>query len=148
MTIKDRMPMLVIPSKCVLQKRRIVLGFALAPLLPGFYAALLFGQPWAFPIGLALSYPTALLFGMPLLIILRRRNWLAWWQFGLCGAVCVLPLELFYWSVGVPPHLEAFGFFNAVLLEGWGILTGLIFWLLVIFGTSPVRWRELFGLGL
>ena len=85
-----------IAARHVLQKRRVILGFILVPLLPGFYAALLFGQPWTFPIGLGLSYPTALLFGMPLFLVLRRQGWLAWWQFGLCGAVCVLPLEILY----------------------------------------------------
>lgn len=125
----------------------MILGFALAPMLPGFYSTLLFGQPWAFPMGLILSYPTVLLLGFPLLIFLQRRNWLAWWQLGLCGAVCVLPLQFLYWYFKTPPHLEAFNLPNALLLEGWGLFTGLVFWLLAISGTTAIGWRELFGLG-
>ena len=44
-----------LPSKVVPQTSRIVLGFVLAPLLPAFYATMFFAQPWAFPIGVALS---------------------------------------------------------------------------------------------
>lgn len=130
-----------------LQKRRMTLGLVIAPMLPGFYSTLLFGQPWAFPIGLLLSYPTALLFGMPLLLVFSRRNWLAWWQLGLCGAICVLPLQFLYWRVQVPPHLEAFTLLNALLLEGWGVFAGFVFWLLAIAGTTAIGWRELLGLG-
>lgn len=128
-----------------LQMRRVVLGLLLVPMLPGFYSTLLFGQPWAFPIGLLLAYPTALLIGVPLLFLFNRRGWLAWWQLGLCGAICVLPLQLLYWHFRTPPHLEAFSLVNVLLLQVWGLFAGLTFWLLAIFGDTPVGWRELLG---
>jgi len=123
----------------------MILGLVIVPLLPGFYSTLLFGQPWAFPMGLLLAYPTALLIGTPLILAFSHRNWLAWWQLCIAGALCALPLELLYWHVQTPPHLEAFTLGNALLLEGWGIFAGLGFWLLAISGTSPVSWRELLG---
>lgn len=127
--------------------RRIVLGLVITPILPGFYSTLLFGSPWAFPIGLALAYPTILLLGLPLLFAFSRRNWVSWWQLSLVGAICALPLVLLYWHVGQPPHLEAFSLYNAFLLEAWGLFSGLAFWLLAISGETPVSWRELLGLG-
>ena len=129
------------------QSARVVLGFILAPLLPAFYAAMFFAQPWAFPIGLALSYPAALLFGVPLFLLCRHKGWMGWWQMSLCGLLCALPLLLLYRHVGTPPHLEAFDLFNALVLEAWGAFTGLCFWLLAIAGASPVNLRVLFGLG-
>lgn len=134
-------------AKYKLQKRRMILGLVMAPMLPGFYSTLLFGQPWAFPLGILLSYPTAILMGMPLLLFFSRRNWLTWWQLGLCGAICVLPLELLYWVVQQPPHLEAFSLFNALLLVAWGVFAGFVFWLLAVAGTTSIGWRELLGLG-
>jgi hypothetical protein len=126
---------------------RVLLGFVLAPLLPAFYAALFFAQPWAFPIGLCLSYPAALVFGVPLFFGFRRMAWLAWWQMSLCGMISAVPLVLLYWQLGAPPHLGAFDPLNAVVLEGWGGFTGLSFWLLAIAGTTPVNFRVLLGLG-
>lgn len=139
------MPDNFLPNR--LQMRRIILGFILVPILPGFYATLLFGQPWAFPIGVLLSYPTALLIGLPLIIAFGHRNWLAWWQVCIAGALCVLPLQILYWYFQQPPHLEAFTLNNALLLEVWGIFAGLAFWLLAIAGNTPVGWRELLGSG-
>jgi hypothetical protein len=127
---------------------RVLLGFALAPLLPGFYATLFFAQPWAFPIGLGLSYPTALLVGLPLFLGFRRQGWLAWWQMMLCGLLASLPLLLLYRLHGAPPHLQDFDWFNALVLEGWGAFTGLVFWLLAIAGAAPPSLRILFGFGL
>lgn len=137
-----------LPTKAVPQTSRIVLGFLLAPLLPAFYATMFFAQPWAFPIGLALSYPAALLFGLPLFLAFRSQGWLKWWHMTLCGLLCAVPLLLLYWQVGQPPHLEAFGLLNALVLEAWGGFAGLSFWLLAIAGTSPVRLHVLFGFGL
>ena len=136
-----------LPLKAVPQTSRIVLGFVLAPLLPAFYATMFFAQPWAFPIGVALSYPAALLFGLPLFFAFRRKGWLTWWHMSLCGLLCTLPLVILYWQIGTPPHLEAFGLVNALILAAWGAFAGLAFWLLSIAGTTPVRLHVLLGLG-
>jgi hypothetical protein len=130
-----------------LQMRRVILGLALTPLLPGFYSTLLFGSPWAFPISLLLAYPTALLLGLPLLYLFGRRNWLSWWQITLCGGICVLPLQLLYWQCQTPPHLESFSLENALLLQVWGLFAGLAFWLLAVAGKELSNWRDLLGFG-
>jgi hypothetical protein len=130
------------------QFSRIVLGFVLAPMLPAFYAALFFAQPWAFPIGVCLSYPAALLVGLPLFLGCRRLGWLAWWQMSLCGLLTAVPLELLYWQLGAPPHLGAFDPLNALALAGWGAFAGLSFWLLAIAGKTPITLQVFFGLGI
>ena len=135
------------PKPPALQTSRILLGFILAPFLPTFYAALFFAQPWAFPIGLCLSYPAALLFGVPLFLGFRRMGWLAWWQMSLGGLLCTVPLLLLYWQMGAPPHLGGFDLFNALVLEGWGAFAGFSFWLMAIAGTTPISLQVLFGIG-
>lgn len=134
-------------ARPALQASRLMLGFALAPMLPAFYSALFFAQPWAFPIGVALAYPTALLLGLPLFLGLRRQGWLSWWQLSMGGTLCALPLVLLYWQVGTPPHLEAFDWLNGLSLAAWGGFSGLSFWLLAISGKTPVRLHMLFGVG-
>ena len=136
------------PSAPQLQQSRVLLGFALTPMLPAFYAALFFAQPWAFAIGVSLSYPVALLLGLPLYVVLRRRKQLGWQPLTLVGMVCALPVVVLYWIVGTPPHLEPFGLVNALCLEAWGAFSGLCFWLLAVAGSSPLTVRVLFGLGI
>lgn len=140
----DPLPDIPVPQR--LQMRRVIVGLVLAPLLPGFYSTLLFGSPWAFPISLLLSYPTALALGLPMLLFCSRHDWMSGWHLMLIGGVSVLPLQILYWYVETPPHLEAFSFSNALLLEGWGLFAGLAFWLVAISGNEPVGWRELLGL--
>lgn len=135
-------------AKPGLQTSRVLLAFALAPMLPAFYSAMFFAQPWAFPIGMALSYPAALLLGAPLLMILRRREWLGWWQLSLCGLVCALPVIWLYWYVGTPPHLEPFSWPGALTVFAWGGFSGFSFWLLAISGTTPISLPMLFGAGI
>jgi hypothetical protein len=130
------------------QTSRLWTGFLLTPLLPAFYATLFFAQPWAFPIGVCLSYPVAVLVGAPLFFGCRRLGWLAWWQMVLCGLICALPLVLMYWLLGAPPHLGAFDPLNALVLEGWGAFAGFSFWLLAVSGTTPVSLHVLLGLGI
>ncbi len=127
------------------QLRRVVLGFALSPMLPAFYATLFFAQPWCFPYGIALAYPAALLIGLPLYLGLRRRQRLGWWQLSLAGMICAVPAVVAYRVVGTPPHLQPFDWLGAAYLEAWGAFAGLSFWLLAVAGTAPVTVRVLLG---
>lgn len=135
-----------VPASTTQPLRRVVLGFALSPMLPAFYATLFFAQPWAFPYGIALAYPSALLIGLPMYLVLRQRQRLGWWQLSLVGMLCAVPTVLAYRYVGTPPHLEPFEWLSALYLEAWGGFTGLSFWLLSVAGASPVSVRVLFGI--
>jgi hypothetical protein len=135
-------------AKPGLQTSRLLLGFALAPMLPAFYSAMFFAQPWAFPIGMLMSYPAALLLGLPLFLILRRRGWIGWWQTSLCGLICALPVVWLYRHVGTPPHLEPFHWLGALTVMAWGAFSGFSFWLLAVSGTTPISLPMLFGAGI
>ncbi len=138
-------PVSAVPGPQAQPLRRVVLGFALTPMLPAFYATLFFAQPWAFPYGIALAYPSALLLGLPLYLGLRRRQRLGWWQLSLVGMVCAIPAVLAYRCAGTPPHLQPFDWLGAFYLEAWGAFAGLSFWLLAVAGTAPVTVRVLLG---
>lgn len=139
--------MTALPAKSAPATSRIVLGFGLAPMLPAFYATMFFAQPWAFPIGIGLAYPAALLFGLPQFLLLLRRGWLGWWQLAIVGGVSALPVVALYWHVGTPPHVEPFDLPNALIVVAWGIFTGIAFWLLAVAGKTPVTARTLLGIG-
>ena len=130
-----------------LQRGRILLAFAVTPFLPGFYGALLFGQPWAFPVGLAVAYPIVLLIGAPLLWLMRRANRLQWWAFVTAGIACTLPVVVGYAWMDDVPHLESFSALNALIVLAWGAFSGACFWLIGVAGDSPLRIRDIFDAG-
>ena len=130
-----------------LRRGRILLAFAVTPFLPGFYGALLFGQPWAFPVGLAVAYPVALLLGAPLLFLMHRAQRLEWWSFVVTGIACTLPVLIGYAWMGEVPHLESFGALNALIVLAWGAFSGACFWLIGVAGQTPLRIRDIFDAG-
>ena len=126
---------------------RIFLAFSLSPLLPPFYGALFFAQPWAMPIGLMISYPSAILFGVPSFLWLRRYLNRRWWAFAMWGALCSTPALVVYSILKDVPHLESFTLLNGLALLSWGAFSGICFWLLGIAGDSPLRWRDILDMG-
>ena len=126
--------------------RRAAIGFLIAPMLPGFYSTVFFAQPWAFPAGLVLAYPSTLFAGLPLFLWLRHRSWLRWWHLTLAGTFCALPSEYVYWRSGQPEHFEPFGLSSAAMLLFWGAFSGASFWLLAVSGDSPLSIRSIVGL--
>jgi hypothetical protein len=134
------------PAYAASPLQRVILGFVVAPVLPAFYATLFFAQPWAFPYGIALAYPCALLLGLPIYLVLRRKQRLGWWQLGLTGMVCAAPTVIAYRTIGTPPHLEPFEWLSAFYLLAWGGFAGISFWLLAVAGKTPVTARMLFGI--
>jgi hypothetical protein len=127
---------------------RIVLAFFLSPLLAPFYGALFFAQPWALPIGLAITYPSAVLFGIPSFLALRRSSaGRQWWAFAAWGALCSTPALMAYAVCEDVPHLESFTLLNGAAVVGWGAFSGLCFWLLGVAGDSPLRWRDILDMG-
>ena len=127
-------------------RNRIIIAFLLSPLLPPFYGALFFAQPWALPIGLMVTYPSALIFGLPSFLLMVRR-FRQWWVFGAWGALCSLPALIIYAVCNHVPHLESFDLLNGAILLSWGTFAGLCFWLLGVAGDSPLRWRDVLDMG-
>ncbi len=130
-----------------LQRGRILLAFAVTPFLPGFYGALLFGQPWAFPIGLAVAYTVTLLIGVPILLLMLRARHLQWWAFVAAGTACAIPVVIGYAWMQDVPHLESFSALNALIVLAWGAFSGACFWLVGVAGDSPLRIRDIFDAG-
>ena len=127
--------------------RRLAAAFALTPFLPCFYCAIFFAQPWALPVGLAVSYPAELVVGVPTILFMRTRGWMQWWQLAIAGTLCALPVIAAYAWMQDVPHIEPFSVMNAVFVALWGAFSGLCFWLLGVCGETPFRFRNLFDVG-
>jgi len=130
-----------------LSVRRLLPAVCLTTLLIGFYPAILFEQPWAIPVGLALAFASALLLGWPVAVQLHRRRWNHCWQFALAGGLCALPGIALYAAIGAPRYFEPFSAANAAIMLGCGAAGGIVFWLLAVAGETVPDVRALFGLG-
>ncbi|MEM7099016.1 MAG: hypothetical protein AAF541_12215 [Pseudomonadota bacterium] len=87
---------------------------------------------FAFPIVLV----GGLLFGLPIILLCKKLNWLNWWQALLGGILAPVPYILFYLSAN-PGHTEHVGLYNSVFALGMGMLGALVVWVVGIF-RNPV----------
>jgi hypothetical protein len=150
--MSDDRPAQIVPSSQGVQTtlcwRRVAFAALFTPLLAPFYAAVLFGHPWALPIGLMLSYPAASLIGLPTLALLaRNKRRIGYWQCVAIGMLCSLPAIIAYDCFDLPTDLQIFDFAGALSLIAWGAFSGFCFWLLGIAGDSPVTLRTIMTAG-
>jgi hypothetical protein len=122
---------------------RFGLAAAVTPLVPAFYGACFFAQPWALAVLLPYGYAAELLIGLPLALWFRRNYWRRPTTFGAAGLISTIPLLTGYAWLGSPPHFAPFDLTAALTLCCGGFLSGLVFWLLGISGNAPLRWRDL-----
>jgi hypothetical protein len=131
-------------SPVPLQRRRLVTAFLLTPLLAGFYPALMLAEPVVMPISMVLSYGSAFVFGIPLMLICHRCGVRQWWIYLLGGIGCSLPTVVLYALAPLPEYLMPFGLMPALAVVFWGASSGGVFWMIGVAGDTPVRLRTLF----
>ncbi|MEM1439665.1 MAG: hypothetical protein AAF545_00510 [Pseudomonadota bacterium] len=102
----------------------------LAVFLASLVIALPFGMFWM--IALPVTFVAGLLFGLPLLFLLRTFNWVSWWHVVLAGVVTSLPYIGFYLRLNTG-HTEHVGLYNSVYAVAMGMLGGLIVWVVGVF---------------
>jgi hypothetical protein len=131
-------------SSAPLDRKRLLTAFALTPMLAGFYPAIFLAEPSLMPIGLGISYVSAVLFGIPLVLYFNRRGQRRWGMYILGGAVCSLPTVLLYSMVSPPDHLLPFGPIPVLGLLLWGGSSGIVFWMIGIAGSTSFDLRSVF----
>jgi hypothetical protein len=116
---------------------RLIMGFLVAPVIGVLLAVfIVFGREvysvlWVYLIlGSAIAYASALLFGLPGYLVMKRFTKLAWWQVALAGGLCGIP----YWLISEYPYTSAYfknqGLTNLLLYVIAGVVAGLAFWLI------------------
>ena len=84
--------------------------------------------PFVWFIGFPVAITTAIIFGLPLTLIFRKLRLTKWWQFGLTGFVCAMPI----WSELAEPFSSArwvqSGFYDSLNYLGSGCAGGLAYW--------------------
>lgn len=115
--------------------RRAVVGFLVAPVVgvaATTFAILpsdLHGLWWIYLLyGTAIAYLSALVFGLPAYLLMKRVTTLHWWQVIVAGALCSLP----FWLVSEYPYTTAYfrnqAMTNLALYVSCGAIAGLVFW--------------------
>jgi hypothetical protein len=114
---------------------RAVIGFLVAPVAGVALVTLIaFGREiysvwWIYLVaGSAIAYASALLFGLPSYLVMKRVTKLKWWQIAMAGGACGLP----YWLISEYPYTTAYfhnqGLTNLFLYVAAGAIAGLVFW--------------------
>jgi hypothetical protein len=123
--------------------RRAVIGFLVAPVVGVAVSTLavlpseFYGLWWVYLlVGSAIAYLSALVFGLPAYLLMKRVMRLQWWQVIVAGALCGLP----FWLVSEYPYTTAYfrnqGMTNLALYVASGAIAGLVFWLITR-GAAP-----------
>jgi hypothetical protein len=127
-----------------MEPRRLVMAFALTPLLSGFYPAIFLAAPEMMPMSLVLAYASTVLFGLPLVVYFNRRSVREWWMYVAGGMACAVPTVILYALAPLPSYLLPFGLVPVLGLLFWGASSGIVFWMIGIAGDSAVGLRTLF----
>lgn len=88
---------------------------------------------WAF--GGLFAYPVAILLGVPLLLVFRKKRWLGWWQVTLGGFVTGI-LSTVIWSLFAGVSWETALFM--LLFCGVGVMSALAFWAIAVFRNAAL----------
>jgi hypothetical protein len=115
-------------------KRALIALFSIPLLCSAFFGVFAF---IAAPIMLVVTAVIAL----PIFLILKRLNWLAWWHSCISGGVCGAVVALVYWCIGVlvywkvspSYHIEYIGAQVTLFFVSLGSFIGLFFWWAGIF---------------
>jgi uncharacterized membrane protein len=132
------------------QLKRMILGFIIAPLVPGLllftlgFAVESFSPAklgsshlgegvWLILFSSAVSYPVALVIGVPILLLALRNGFVRWYHSALVGLILGLALSVLLSSIVAqsPVAMNAtLGSFLYFLLFGpWGFFVALAFWI-------------------
>jgi hypothetical protein len=120
--------------------KRLALGLALAPLVPGvlMLALSMLGNPsegiWALKLIAMIAYPAMLIIGLPLHLLFRRTGWTSVWPYLVTGAIagaavayCVFPTLQAAASGATTSSSIAI----AVICAFFGMITAATFWIIV-----------------
>src|ERR671914_31534 len=117
--------------------RRAVIGFLVAPVVGVAVSTLVvlpsevYGIWWIYLLaGSGIAYLSALLFGLPAYLLMKRVMRLRWWQVISAGALCGLP----FWLVSEYPYTTAYfraqAMTNLALYVASGAIAGFVFWVI------------------
>lgn len=78
--------------------------------------------------GFPLAIITALVFGLPLALLLWKLHLTRWWQFGIAGFVCALPVWIELAQPFVSSRWAQSGLYDSLNYLGSGVAGGLAYW--------------------
>ena len=117
--------------------KRIILGFALAPLASGLLQGIIMGTFGAVIFAWVFAYPISLVLGIPAFILFRKKSWLKMWQVTLAGTILgIVGGVLFGLLVGFEGYSVQSVFKGLVLFGLHGLVVSLTFWFVTLLRSS------------
>jgi len=81
----------------------------------------------------SVAYASALIFGVPMFLLLRRLRWLGFWHVLAGSALCAIPFAIFEFQqtrmIYAPSEVSTHWFASALAIS---LLAGAIFWLVAV----------------
>ena len=138
-----------------MKKMKPLQGILIAPALGAFGGTFLiclgpevslhqfFGVLFVYSIvGSVFGTISAVLFGWPISLIFRKLNLFKLWHFAFGCAVCAAP----FWAAWFYPfntgHWAAFKVSNSIYFYSVGVLSGVIYWFLVVRGQHTNKYKQ------
>jgi len=120
--------------------KRLVLGLALAPLVPGLLmlALSLLGNPsegiWALKLIVMFAYPAMIVVGLPLHLLFQRMGWTNAWPYLIAGTLTGAVVAYFVFPtlrLAASGPATASSIAIAAICAFFGAFTALTFWMIV-----------------
>ena len=84
--------------------------------------------PLVWFIGFPLAVITALIFGLPLAFVFWKLRLTRWWQFGISGFICAIPLWIKLAEPFTSVRWAQSGLYDSLNYHGSGLAGGLAYW--------------------
>jgi hypothetical protein len=123
---------------------RVIAGFLIAPAI----GLLVLGALLSWPelrllvvievFGAMIAYPSAIMFGLPLFLWLRRKHLLRWWSTIIAGALAGVPAWILLLTLGIGSKQasDILGLLGMVTLVG--AVSGGVFWIVGVRGNEAL----------
>ena len=83
-------------------------------------------------VGSIFGVVSAVMFGWPLYLLFNKFKICRWWQFGLGGVICTIPIWVAWFYPFNTGHWQTYVFSNSIYFFSVGGLAGLLFWYFVV----------------
>lgn len=86
------------------------------------------GLHWTWLIGFPLAVIAAIIFGLPLEFLFRKWRITRWWQYGLTGFICAIPVWIQLAQPFTSFRWKHPGLYDSLNYLGSGVASGLAYW--------------------
>lgn len=83
---------------------------------------------WTWLFGFPVAVIAAIIFGLPLAFLFRKLHLTRWWQFGITGFICAIPVWIRLAQPFTSVRWTQSGLYDSMNYLGSGVASGLAYW--------------------